>query len=158
MWQICLNYHDRMGILPPEKAHKLRQIQFRDKTAYVCQHCLGCSLSMRSFAMNEPRSPACALYATLHSANSQVDLEVSKVVSWNESWIGIVAKKCLPPPPPSLHLGIYDTFLSAESPKTDNIRRKIQHFYFGIIASRNDQIWLTPSYVLTAFHCISGCF
>ena len=147
MWQIYLNYYQRMGILPLKKRVNHNKCSFATKQRMF-----------EIFTIDEPRSPACALYATLHSANSQVDLEVSKVVSWNESWIGIVAKKCLPPPPPSLHLGIYDTFLSAESPKTDNIRRKIQHFYFGIIASRNDQIWLTPSYVLTAFLCISGCF
>ena len=71
MWQILLDYHQRMGILPlkkrvnrdkcsfttkhrmfgweyyPLKARKSRQMQFRNKTA-----CLGSSLSM---------SPACQI-------------------------------------------------------------------------------------------------
>ena len=52
-----------MGILPLKKRVN------RDKCSFTTKHrmfgCLGSSLSMRSFAINEPRSPARALYATL---------------------------------------------------------------------------------------------
>ena len=53
-------------------------------------------------------------------------------------------------------MGIYDTFLSAKSPKTDNIQRTFSNF-FGILALRNDQILPTPSYV-TVFHAFLDVF
>ena len=45
------------GKITPEKVRKLRQMQFRDKMLYV-----------GIFAIDEPRSPDCALYATLVSS------------------------------------------------------------------------------------------
>ena len=69
------------GNITPEKARKSRQMQFHDKTAYVWMGILplkkrinrdkcsfatnAVSLSMRSFAIEEPGSPVPALYATL---------------------------------------------------------------------------------------------
>ena len=51
------------GNITPERARKSQQMQLRGKTAYVC------GLRYRSFAIDEPRSPARALYATLVGAN-----------------------------------------------------------------------------------------
>ena len=51
-----MNYHQRMGIL------SLKKRVNRDKCGLVC---LGSLLSLRFFAIDEPRSPACALFATL---------------------------------------------------------------------------------------------
>ena len=45
------------GDITPEKARKPQQMQFRDKTAYV---------------IDEPRSPARALYATLDQTTSDL--------------------------------------------------------------------------------------
>ena len=55
------------GNITPEKARKSRQMQFREQTAYVWGLRYGWdpSLSMRSFAIDEPGSPVRALYATL---------------------------------------------------------------------------------------------
>ena len=47
------------GNITPEKARKSQQMQFRDKTAYVW------GLRYWSFAIDEPRLSARALYATL---------------------------------------------------------------------------------------------
>ena len=59
------------GNITPEKARKLRQMQFHDKTAYVwgLRYRWDPSLSMRSFAIDEPRSSARALYVTLVKTN-----------------------------------------------------------------------------------------
>ena len=55
------------GNIPPEKVRKSRQMQFHDKTAYVwgLRYRWNPSLSMKSFAIEEPGSPVPALYATL---------------------------------------------------------------------------------------------
>ena len=60
MWQTYLNYHQRMGILPLKK----REIATNAVSRQNCV-CLWSSLSMRSFAIDAPCSPARALYATL---------------------------------------------------------------------------------------------
>ena len=82
MWQIYLNYCQRMGILPLKKRVN------RDKCSFATNAvsrqncvCLWSSLSMRSFAIDEPGSPVRALYATL---------------VWTTRGLKIFAFPCLP--------------------------------------------------------------
>ena len=61
MWQICLNYHQRMGILP------LKKCVNRDKCSFATKQRM-----FEVFTIDEPRPPACALYATLDQTTSDV--------------------------------------------------------------------------------------
>ena len=58
-WQIYLNCHQRMGILPMKKRVN------NDKCSFATKQSL---LSMRSFAIEEAPSPLPGLYATLASS------------------------------------------------------------------------------------------
>ena len=58
MWQIYLNYHQRMGILPPKKSVNHNKYSFAKK-----QRMFGV------FAIHEPCSQARVLYATLAQFN-----------------------------------------------------------------------------------------
>ena len=74
------------GNITPEKARKSRQMPFHDKTAYVWMGMLPlkkrvnrdkCSFATKQrmfgvFAIDEPRSPARALYAPLLNANIMI--------------------------------------------------------------------------------------
>ena len=66
--------------ITPEKTRKSRQMQFCNKTAYAWS-----SLLMRSFAIDEPRSPARALYANLDAlASFDFELSLSESVSQSD--------------------------------------------------------------------------
>ena len=74
IWDEDIPYHihtalfyflSKDGNITPEKARKLRQNSV----------CLGSSLSMRSFAIEEPGSPVPALYATLETGICQFLIE-----------------------------------------------------------------------------------
>ena len=67
-WQIYLNYHQRMGILPLKKRVDYAKCSFATKL-----HMFGvfAMLSMRSFANEEAPFPPPALYATLDDSSSE---------------------------------------------------------------------------------------
>ena len=58
MWQILLNYHQRMGILPLKKRVNHNKCSFATKQRMF-----------EVFAIEEPGSPVPALYATLAGGN-----------------------------------------------------------------------------------------
>ena len=76
----------KYGNITPEKARKSRQIQLRDKTAYVW----GLSYRrVRSFAIKEAPSPLPALYASLRQLSEGKNLNKSKgtatvLVTWKK--------------------------------------------------------------------------
>ena len=61
MWQIYLNYHQRMGILPLNKRVNHNKCSFATKQRMF-----------EVFALDEPCSPVCELYATLDQTTSDV--------------------------------------------------------------------------------------